>query len=145
MITREGVGVGSSVITTPADRLWHRVVIIDEPTLACAVITPALLTDRTVVSLDCQFVQVAVMSRVVPSERTPSTLARAVAPVVANERKSSEKEKMAAWNVVAAGETGDPVVGDDEPHATVNRPAATRPVRNRFLAPYDNATVPFSN
>jgi hypothetical protein len=41
------------------------------PLLLCAVISPALLTDSTRVSSDCQFVHVDVTSRTVPFVQMP--------------------------------------------------------------------------
>ena len=46
-------------------------VIVADPLLLCAVNNPPLLTDSTVGSSECQFVHVAVTSRVWPSVKMP--------------------------------------------------------------------------
>ena len=68
-------------------------VIVAAPLLLCAVINPPLLTNRTLVSSDCQFVQVDVTSCVVPLARMPIAMTCAVAPAFANEEKSSGKKR----------------------------------------------------
>ena len=61
-----------------------------------------------------------------------------VAPAFANEEKSSGKEKMTIWTEDAdedeAGEGVEAAIGEDEPHATANRLAASRTVRSRFIS-----------
>jgi hypothetical protein len=108
------------------------VVIVAVPLLLCAVINPPLLTDKTLVSSDCQFVQVDVTSCVAPLARMPIAVTCTVAPAFVKEERSSGKEKMTTWTVDAARDGVDAAIGD-EPHAAVSRLTANRTVRSRFI------------
>jgi hypothetical protein len=73
--------------------------MVADPLLLCAVINPPLLTVSALVLSDCQFVQVAVTSCVVPLAKMPIAVTCAVAPAFVKEEKSAEKEKMTTWTV----------------------------------------------
>jgi hypothetical protein len=71
--------------------------IFADPLLPCAVMSPPLLTESTIVLSDCQFVQLDVTSCVVPLAKTPSAVTCVVAPsFVKEEEKVSEKAKITA-------------------------------------------------
>ena len=65
-------------------------VIVADPLLLCAVINPPLLTVSTLVSSDCQFVQLDVTSRMDPLATMPIAVTCAVAPAFVKEERSEK-------------------------------------------------------
>jgi len=87
----ETKGGGGFIVTKPRPTIpEHVVVIVADPLLPCAVINPAALTDTTLGLSDCQFVQVAVTSRVASLERMPSAMICVVAPACVKDEKAAE-------------------------------------------------------